>query len=151
MTEEEYGRGSYAAVVGLEYRGLKCAGKKLHYVLVEEGVREIVYRFEGECRLLAQMRHPNIVQFIGVYFEEDSEIPILVMEFLSTTLARCIDTYGVLPEEVSYAILLDMALGLYHLHSQTPPIMHRDLSANNVLLASNMCQYHTLGVARILI
>ena len=62
MTEEEYG--SYAAVVGLEYRGLKCAGKKLHYVLVEEGVREIAYRFEGECRLLAQMRHPNIVHTV---------------------------------------------------------------------------------------
>ena len=151
MTEEEYGRGSYAAVVGLEYRGLKCAGKKLHYVLVEEGVREIVYRFEGECRLLAQMRHPNIVQFIGVYFEEDSEIPILVMEFLPTTLARCIDTYGVLPEEVSYAILHDVALGLYHLHSQTPPIVHRDLSANNVLLTPNMtAKISDLGVAKIL-
>ena len=151
MTEEEYGRGSYAAVVGLEYRGLKCAGKKLHHVLIEDGVREIVYRFEGECRLLAQMRHPNIVQFIGVYFEEDSEIPILVMEFLPTTLARCIDTYGVLPEEVSYAILLDVALGLYHLHSQTPPIVHRDLSANNVLLASNMtAKISDLGVAKIL-
>ena len=97
------------------------------------------------------MRHPNIVQFIGVYFEEDSEIPILVMEFLPTTLARCIDTYGVLPEEVSYAILLDVALGLYHLHSQTPPIVHRDLSANNVLLASNMtAKISDLGVAKIL-
>ena len=151
MTEEEYGRGSYAAVVGLDYRGLKCAGKKLHYVLVEEGVRETVYRFEGECRLLAQMRHPNIVQFIGVYFEEESEIPILVMEFLQTTLARCIDTHGVLPEEVSYSILHDVALGLYHLHSQTPPIVHRDLSANNVLLTSNMtAKISDLGVAKIL-
>ena len=151
VTEEEYGRGSYATVVGLEYRGLTCAGKKLHYVLVEEGVRETVYRFEGECRLLAQMRHPNIVQFIGVYFEEESEIPILVMEFLPTTLARCIDTYGVLPEEVSYSILHDVALGLYHLHSQTPPIVHRDLSANNVLLTPNMtAKISDLGVAKIL-
>ena len=137
--------------MGLEYRGLKCAGKKLHYVLVEEGVREVVYRFEGECRLLAQMRHPNIVQFIGVYFEEESEIPILVMEFLPTTLARCIDTYGVLPDEVSYSILHDVALGLYHLHSQTPPIVHRDLSANNVLLTPNMtAKISDLGVAKIL-
>ena len=151
MTEEEYGRGSYATVVRLEYRGLTCAGKKLHYVLIEEGVRETVYRFEGECRLLAQMRHPNIVQFIGVYFEEESEIPILVMEFLPTTLARCIGTYGVLPEEVSYSILHDVALGLYHLHSQTPPIVHRDLSANNVLLTPNMtAKISDLGVAKIL-
>ena len=151
VTEEEYGRGTYATVVGLEYRGLKCAGKKLHYVLIEEEEKVIVYRFEGECRLLAQMRHPNIVQFIGVYFEGDSEIPILVMEFLPTTLTRCIDTYGIPPEEVSYAILHDVAVGLYHLHSQTPPIVHRDLSANNVLLTPNMtAKISDLGVAKIL-
>ena len=44
-----------------------------------------------------------------------------------------------------------MALGLYYLHSQTPPIIHRDLSSNNVLLASNMtAKISDLGVARIL-
>ena len=151
LTEEEFGRGSYAVVLRLEYRGLKCAGKQLYPVLYEQGVGDTVRRFEEECRLLAQMRHPNIVQFIGVYFEEGSRVPILVMEFLPTTLARCIDTYGVLPEEVSYSILHDVALGLYHLHSQTPPIIHRDLSANNVLLATNMtAKISDLGVARIL-
>ena len=138
-------------VLRVEYRGLKCAGKQLYPVLYEQGLGDIVRRFEGECRLLAQMRHPNIVQFIGVYFEEGSRVPILVMEFLPTTLARCIDTYGILPEEVSYAILHDVALGLYHLHSQTPPIVHRDLSANNVLLTPNMtAKISDLGVAKIL-
>ena len=138
-------------VLRLEYRGLKCAGKQLYPVLYEQGVGDAVRRFERECRLLAQMRHPNIVQFIGVYFEEGSRVPILVMEFLPTTLAGCIDTYGVMPTEISYSILYDVALGLYHLHSHTPPIVHRDLSANNVLLASNMtAKISDLGVARIL-
>ena len=151
LTEEELGRGSYAVVLRVEYRGLKCAGKQLYPVLYEQGERDAIRRFEEECRLLAQMRHPNIVQFIGVYFEVGSRIPILVMEFLPTTLAKCIDAYGVLPEEVNYSILHDVALGLYHLHSQTPPIVHRDLSANNVLLASNMtAKISDLGVARIL-
>ena len=138
-------------VLRLKYRGLKCAGKQLYPVLYEQGVGDTVRRFEEECRLLAQMRHPNIVQFIGVYFEEGSRVPILVMEFLPTTLAGCIDSYGVLPEEVSYSILHDVALGLYHLHSHTPSIVHRDLSANNVLLDSNMAaKISDLGVARIL-
>ena len=151
LTEEEIGRGSYAVVMKLEYRGLKCAGKQLYPILYEQEVGETVRRFEEECRLLAQMRHPNIVQFIGVYFEEGSRVPILVMEFLPTTLARCIDTYGVFPEEVSYSILYDVAVGLYHLHSQTPPIVHRDLSANNVLLTPNMtAKISDLGVAKIL-
>ena len=151
MTEEEHGRGSYATVLGLEYRGLKCAGKKLYPVLYEQEEGETICRFEKECQLLAQMRHPNIVQFIGVYFEEGSRVPILVMELLPTTLARCIDTSGILPDEVSYAILHDVALGLYLLHSQTPPIVHRDLSANNILLTPNMtAKISDLGVAKIL-
>ena len=138
-------------VLRVEYRGLKCAGKQLYPVFYEQGVGDTIRRFEEECQLLAKMRHPNIVQFIGVYFEKGSRVPILVMEFLPGSLAKRIDANGVLPEEISYSILHDVALGLYHLHSQTPPIVHRDLSANNVLLDSNMtAKISDLGVARIL-
>ena len=48
VTEEEFGRGSYAVVLRLEYRGLKCAGKKLYPALYEQGVGETVCRFEEE-------------------------------------------------------------------------------------------------------
>ena len=37
VTERELGRGSYAVVLELKYRGLKCAGKKLYRVLYEQG------------------------------------------------------------------------------------------------------------------
>ena len=44
-----------------------------------------------------------------------------------------------------------MALGLCYLHEHSPPIVHRDLSANNVLLTSNMTgKISDLGVAKIL-
>ena len=77
-------------------------------------------------------------------------IPILVMEFLPTNLSSCIDEYGILPKEINYSILHDVSLGLNYLHSQSPPIIHRELSANNVLLAFNMtAKISDLGVARI--
>jgi serine/threonine protein kinase len=73
------------------------------------------------------------------------------MEFLPTNLTSCIEQYGILPKEISYSILHDVALGLHYLHSQTPPIIHRDLSSNNVLLTPNMtAKISDLGVARIL-
>ena len=72
------------------------------------------------------------------------------MEFLPTNLTSCIEQYGILPKEISYSILHDVALGLCYLHSQTPPIIHRDLSSNNVLLTPNMtAKISDLGVARI--
>ena len=151
ITENEFGRGSYAVVMELEYRGLKCAGKKLHRVLYETGIGHAARRYLEECRLLSQTRHPNIVQFLGVCFEEGSQFPILVMEFLPTNLTSCLERYGILPDEINFSILHDVSLGLVYLHGQTPVIVHRDLSANNVLLSTNMtAKISDLGVARIL-
>ena len=152
VTDRELGHGSYATVLELEYMGLKCAGKKIHEVLLEQGGASYsVRRFEEECCLLSQVRHPNVVQFLGVHFQQGVPAPILVMEFLPINLTSCIEQYGILPNEISYSILHDVALGLCYLHSQTPPIIHRDLSSNNVLLTPNMtAKISDLGVARIL-
>ena len=152
VTDRVLGHGSYATVLELEYMGLKCAGKKIHELLLEQGgASYTVRRFEEECRLLSQVRHPNVVQFLGVHFQQGVLAPILVMEFLPANLTSCIEQYCILPKEISYSILYDVALGLCYLHNQTPPIIHRDLSANNVLLTPNMtAKISDLGVARIL-
>ena len=152
MTDRELGHGSYATVQELEYMGLKCAGKKIHDLLLRQGdASYTLRRFEEECRLLSQARHPNIVQFLGVHFQSGERVPILVMEYLPTNLTSCIEQHGILTKEIGYSILDDVALGLYYLHSQTPPIIHRDLSSNNVLLTANMtAKISDLGVARIL-
>ena len=152
VTDRELGHGSYATVLELEYMGLKCAGKKIHELLLRQGgTSYTIRRFEEECRLLSQVRHPNIVQFLGVCFQREVQVPILVMELLPTNLTSCIEKHGILPKEISYSILHDVALGLWYLHSQTPPIIHRDLSSNNVLLTHNMtAKISDLGVARIL-
>ena len=151
VTNKELGHGSYATVWELEYMGLKCAGKKIHDILLNKTMKSYtVRRFEEECRLLSEVRHPNIVQFLGVYVCEEHDLPILVMEHLPSTLGSCIEKYGVLPQEISYSILYDIALGLCYLHSQTPPIIHRDLSSNNVLLSHSLtAKISDLGVARI--
>ena len=152
VTNEELGHGSYATVLELEYMGLKCAGKKIHELLLRQGdTSYTVCRFEEECRLLSQVRHPHIVQFLGVHFQEGVLTPILVMEFLPTNLTSCIEQYSILPKGFSYSILHHVALGLHYLHNQTPPIIHRDLSSNNILLTPNMtAKISDLGVARIL-
>ena len=151
----EIGRGSYAAVVELQFRGLKCAGKKLHRPLYDNASHDeqegMLRRFERECEILSELKHPYVVQFLGVHFEEGSTLPVLVMEFLQTTLTACVDRYGTLPREISYTVLDDVATALCYLHGQTPAIIHRDLSANNVLLTSDMrAKISDLGVAKIL-
>ena len=151
-TGEELGKGSYARVVEVDYKGMRCAAKKIYSFLSRRGEGDrLVARFEEECRLLGALRHPRIVQFLGIYFDRANDLPVLVMEFLPATLAQCVERYGRLPTETCYAILSDVALGLRYLHEQSPRVIHRDLSANNVLLTGDMvAKISDLGVAKIL-
>ena len=153
VTDHELGLGSAAVVVELEYLGHKCAGKKIHDVLLRHGgseYRDEIRRFSKECHFLSKIQHPNIVQFLGVYFQEANEVPILVMEFLPTDLTFCVQNHGILAKEICYSILLDIAQGLLFLHDRTSPIIHRDLSSNNILLSPLLtAKIADLGVARI--
>ena len=87
---------------------------------------------------MSQLRHPNLVQFLGVHYKSGSDIPILVMECLPMSLTQCLEQYKMIPNHIKNSILLDVSLGLLYLHKQTPPIVHRDLTANNVLLISGL-------------
>ena len=152
----EIGRGAYAVVEEYDFQGLSCVGKSIHQNLYDSASpheRETVLgRFEGECEMLSQLRHPHIVQFLGVHFSEGSPLPVLLMERLHSTLAACVDRHGKLPDECSYSVLRDVGVGLRYLHDHTPnPIVHRDLTANNVLLTPDMsAKISDLGVAKIL-
>ena len=152
----EIGRGSYAVVEEYDFQGLSCVGKSIHQTLYDSAfAREretMLERFEGECEMLSRLRHPHIVQFLGVHFKEGSPLPVLLMEQLDSTLAACVDRYGRLPDESCYSVLRDVAVGLRYLHGHTPsPIVHRDLTANNVLLTPDLtAKISDLGVAKIL-
>ena len=155
-TGRAVGDGAYATVLEYEFRGLTCVGKKMHRLLYEHASpdqrAEMLQRFEEECELLSRLHHPSIVQFLGVYVEPGSVLPVLVMEYLPTgNLSGYLDRHGARPDDISYGILRDVALGLRYLHEHTPPIVHRDLSANNVLLTTSLsAKISDLGVAKIL-
>ena len=60
------------------------------------------------------------------------------MEYLPLSLTQCLETNPDLPLSIKYSILLDVANGLNYLHCKRPPVVHRDLSANNILLTSSL-------------
>ena len=128
--------GATATDMELDYRGLKCTGKMVFELLLMEV--DLIQQFKENCHQLSKLRHPNIVQFLGLFFQEGISAPVLVMEFLPINLSLCIDQYGILPKEISYSILHDVALGLCYLHSQMPPMFHGNLSSNTILLDSSM-------------
>lgn len=94
--------------------------------------------FTKEYTCVCQLQHKNIVQYHGICSLPDSKLPVLVMERLETNLHN----YLLNPDNanldlaVKVSILRGIAKGLVYLHIQTPAIIHRDLTANNVLLDS---------------
>ena len=130
-----------------------CAGKKLHEALVEagnEGVADIVQKYEQECQLMSSLRHPNITQFLGLCFLPGTQLPLLVMERLETSLDDLLEHMPGLPLSLKRSVLEDVASGLVYLHKRTPPVIHRDLTSRNVLLTSSLVAKITdMGNSRI--
>ncbi len=128
LTTQELGRGGWGTVRVATFQGLQVAAKILHSVVISSDNREQVLR---EMSIMARVRHPNLVLFIGATDEGES---IIVMEVMSTTLRATLDQRPLNPPQMT-AVSLDVARALNYLHQMRPdPIIHRNLSSSNVLL-----------------
>ena len=167
LTGTTIGAGAYGSVEEVAVPGAICAAKKIHDFFLNSAhvppaaIRKATSQFVKECRIMSTLRHPNIVQFLGVCFLPSSRLPALVMERLLTSLHDLLDPETdtppppdapkpFFPLSLKCSILDNVACGLAYLHERSPPVIHRDLSARNVLLNSGMvAKIADLGVARI--
>ncbi|XP_065904439.1 cytoplasmic tyrosine-protein kinase BMX-like isoform X2 [Dysidea avara] len=137
---EELGRGAYGLVYSVKYGGCLCAAKEIHQIFLQGIASQekacIVKSFVDECRRCSSLVHPKIVRFFGVFYPRGhSDIPAMVMEKMDTSLTSYLKKPpSQVPLMIKATILLDVGRGLCYLHSQKPPIIHRDLSPNNILL-----------------
>ena len=91
LTGTELGAGAYGTVDEVEIP-VGAAAKTNYDVLhgnagPRDAVPKAVTEFVSECKMMSALRHPNIVQFLGVCFFPGSRLPALVMERLLTMRA----------------------------------------------------------------
>ena len=145
--DQTLGIGSYGKVCRARYGSLPCAAKLIHETLFNPEAFKLVEqekehrlpfkRFEKECEVLQNLRHPNVIQYLGVYQDPNTKLPVLLMELMDENLTHFLNNSSQqIPFHLQVNFCHDIALALSFLHANT--IIHRDLSSNNILLISNV-------------
>ena len=99
--------------------------------------KENISRLQREMRMLALIRHPNLLQFIAAVFDENEDHeqnpPYIITELLDMSLRAAYEK-ALLPSDSVLSIFQDTARALDYLHRRHEPIIHRDVSSANILL-----------------
>ena len=161
-TGAEVGRGAYGRIEAVTVP-VGAVAKTVYSIFQEGGAGGEVKAsadFVKECYLLSSLRHPNIVQFLGITFIPGSPLPALVMERMLTSLHDLLAPDTPPPPDapapmafftlaLKCSVLHNLASGLNYLHGLERPIIHRDLSARNVLISAEVvAKIADLGMAR---
>ncbi|KAF6141452.1 hypothetical protein GIB67_021268 [Kingdonia uniflora] len=132
------GRGGFGVVFkGILKNGMQVAVKSLS-VESKQGMHE----FLTEIDVVANVRHPNLVELIGYCVHGNDRI--LIYEYMeNNSLDRALLGHRQKNIKLDWlkrcAICLGTAKGLAFLHEEIqPPIVHRDIKASNVLLDENL-------------
>lgn len=106
--------------------------------------------FYSELDVMARLRHPNILLFMGACVRPGQLM--LVMDYLPRgSLAQLLHSAEPLALDLRMRMCRDVAAGMAWLHAHKPaPIVHRDLKPENCLVAQNytvvVCDF---GIAQV--
>ena len=135
MIVREIGRGASGLVSKGRFRGQEVAVKQIHQEILSQ--QHVMEEFRREVTIMANIQHPNLVRFIGAVFDKSVQnltaTPLLLLELLQKNLRQAYEDSD-LGFGVALTIFRDVAYGLHYLHEHQEPIIHRDVSAPNVLL-----------------
>ncbi|KAM7472200.1 hypothetical protein LguiA_010383 [Lonicera macranthoides] len=125
------GEGAYGEVYLVKWRGTEVAAKTIRSAIASNQM--VKKTFLKELGLWQKLRHPNIVQFLGVL--NDSDRLIFLTEYLCNgSLYDILRKKGKLDPMTAVSYALDIARGMNYLHQHKPhAIIHRDLTPRNVL------------------
>ncbi|KAH3760740.1 leucinerich repeat kinase [Pelomyxa schiedti] len=137
---DKLGEGTFAKVFRGLWKNKIVAVKELKVspeVLESPDITKIFLDFKSEASLMQTLHHPNIVEFFGVMLDPLRIVMGLVPAgSLDKLLRKAKVNPELLPVKLQQRIILDITKGLAYLHTQEPPIIHRDLRSPNILLES---------------
>ena len=135
FSELTYDRKLSEGGYGIVYRGRW----KHTVVAIKEIKREIIEQdkleeFKNECAVMEVIRHPNIVLFLGACTKSPNLCIVLEYCARGSLWSLLHDMQIRMTWDYRKKFALDIAKGVYYLHTSKQPILHRDLKSLNILL-----------------
>ncbi|GLU14827.1 hypothetical protein SLE2022_313740 [Rubroshorea leprosula] len=131
----QVGQGGYGKV----YKGVLADGTVVAIKRAHQGSLQSQAEFITEIELLSRLHHRNLVSLVG-YCDEQGE-QMLVYEFMPNGSLHDLlsGSRNSLSSATRLRIALGSAKGILYLHTEAdPPIIHRDIKANNMLLDNKL-------------
>uniref|UniRef100_A0A914C486 mitogen-activated protein kinase kinase kinase n=1 Tax=Acrobeloides nanus TaxID=290746 RepID=A0A914C486_9BILA len=129
------GEGGFSSVYRANYSGREVAMKMPK--TVNRTSQKIRDALKQEAAFLNIFKHPNIVEFFGIYL--DDPLCILLELCEGQTLKRLSKEAKNVPTKTIAIWAMQVANGMKFMHSQTPPVLHQDLKADNILVKEIPC------------
>eukprot|EP01126_Amoeba_proteus_P003630 TRINITY_DN11208_c0_g1_i1.p1 TRINITY_DN11208_c0_g1~~TRINITY_DN11208_c0_g1_i1.p1 ORF type:complete len:716 (-),score=172.59 TRINITY_DN11208_c0_g1_i1:152-2299(-) len=130
--DRDLGRGAYATVKRGEIQGIgEVAVKELDTKIKNAHV--VFQEYHKELLTMNKLQHENIIRLIGVCLDPIAMIIELAPGGALDSFLHGLDTF---PLILLLRIAVDIAKGLYYMHSLLPPIAHLDVKSPNILLSS---------------
>lgn len=127
---------TYRAERTVPDRAVETVALKEFFLPVRGGAqitKRAIRNVEHEAVLLRSLSHPQIVRFIDTF--ASGSRAYLAMELIEgRTLRHLVQECGALEESQCISLARQLCNILEYLHSQEPPIAHRDFTPDNLLL-----------------
>lgn len=128
---KKLGDGTFGSVKSVKINNKNIALKKIKYEQESYGFDFYSLR---ELNALFRLRHQNITNIDGFYYDPKKMALYIGMDLMDMTLSKRIKYY-VNDDDLKFSYIKQLLTGLEYIHGQN--IIHRDLSANNILISNN--------------
>ncbi|CAN8270266.1 unnamed protein product [Cochlearia groenlandica] len=137
--KEVIGKGAFKTVYKAfdEVDGIEVAWNQVRIddVLQSPNCLERLY---SEVRLLKSLKHSNIIRFYNSWIDDKNKTVNIITElFTSGSLRHYRKKHRKVNMKAVKCWARQILMGLRYLHTQEPPIIHRDLKCDNIFINGN--------------